>query len=226
MPLPESVAKLAAACSFTVHGWDGDDDHAVIQSNTLNGLVSARPDVNFIGTKAECVAFMTAWQQCIKHKLSDLMTKEDSEEPRSRVRRAIMVLSTDAPIPPNQGAQIDLMPPRGPFRCERLAIPIGIAEHFSIVDLRVGNRSQLEMAGEIPGVTFAIGIDVAPLLKVTGARSGVVSIDLERQAQKEFGRKWLMETCQVAMAMMISVRNTSKKPRPFTALALGVAADY
>ena len=226
MPVPEFITQLAEACNFTVHGWDDDEDSAVIQSReipgpTPDGYGVERPSVNFIGTHAECHAFMTAWQQCIQHKLTELMAHDDKAS--ERIRSTILIWDSPSSINPGESVQLQLRPQRGPFRGERLAVPANIAEHFSIVDLKVGNRSQTQMYGDIPCVAFAVGIDTAPLLKATGG-SGAIVVTLERQAQKEFGRKWLMETAQVAMDMVLVVRNTSVVPYPFTAMVLGKSA--
>ena len=84
------------------------------------------------------------------------------------------------------------------FRGERLVIPAGLARFFNIVDIKIGNRSQLANSTAIPAVTFcetAIGVRLA------------------------------LDAATVAMDIALVVENTSRKMRAFRAALIGTAAQ-
>lgn len=191
--MPDHVKELANECGLLVEGWDEDSDDAVITGE----------DVNYIGSKAECIAFLTAWQQC-----------------KGRVRRSIIGLwgNVDA----NMMTQIVTRPQSGVFRGERIAIPDTICVHFQIDDIRVGNRSMMPTSGSIPGEAFAVRLrdSLAPLVVQTNEKR-ILSIHLEEYALKEFGRAVTMDNCQVAQDLVIGVTNISNERRAFRAFILG-----
>lgn len=84
------------------------------------------------------------------------------------------------------------------FRGERLVIPAGLARFFNIVDIKVGNRSQLANSTAIPATTFvetAIGVRLA------------------------------LDTATVAQDVTLVVENLSRKTRAFRAAIIGTAAQ-
>lgn len=122
----------------------------------------------------------------------------------NRAERQVMPLSSGFPIQPNQTAQIVARPQIVAFRPERFFIsgagtPGGAAD-WVVQDIRIGTRSQLAQAGELPGEMFA-----------TGAIDAYVSF----------------ETAQISMDVTIIVRyvGTVEAGVPFFASMIGTTAD-
>lgn len=230
MALPARVRDLAETCGFEVHGWHEVDASVVVQTpRDLTQLghrdpaTANRPVVDYIGSRDEAIAFMTAWSQCVGHKVAELLRDEHTNE---KVRRTLIPLGTDVEIVPGQSAQITARPQRGAFRGDRVAIPRAIAERFDICDLKVGNVSTFEVSGDIPAVAFAINVeDQAPWFDLSD-RGSDLTIMMSRAAKEQFGRAWSMPVTQTAMDLTIVVRNKSKEPAPFCALILGRSANY
>lgn len=226
MQIPEHIQKLATAAGLEVHGWLDDEPCAIVQSKApSSGAVLAgrgmRPDVSYVGTKQECVAFLTAWSQCIEHKLIELV----EPLPDNRVRvTTLPVGQGDQLIQPGQSAEYANRPQRGMFRGEKIAIPTACAKRFEILNIRCGVRSTFEAAGPIPGEMFAMNVEeYAPfydLAKVSSEQFLTMTKDVEER----FGRAWDMPPCHVAMDLAFTVRNTSDLPWPFVALVLGKSA--
>lgn len=228
LALPARVRELADACGFEIHGWHDKDTSVVVQTprdTTLVGhrdpAAANRPVVDYIGTRDEAIAFMTAWSQCAGHKVAELMRDEEANE---KIRRTIIPLNTSQEILPTQAVQITARPQRGAFRGERVAIPREIAERFDILDLKVGNLSTFEVSGDIPAVAFAINVeDQAPWFDLNDSD---MTILMTRTAREQFGRPWSMPVTQTAMDLTIYVCNKSKEPSRFCALVLGRSANY
>jgi hypothetical protein len=86
--------------------------------------------------------------------------------------------------------------PQVTFRAERLIIPSDIAAFFTVVDVKIGNRSQLVAAGEIPATVFSeVGVDA----------------------------NLRCDTAQISMEVTITVRNIDASPHTFRAAILGTA---
>jgi hypothetical protein len=103
-------------------------------------------------------------------------------------------------IPPGGFADVKANPQIA-FRAERLVIPNTLADFFSIVDLKVGNRSQFVSSGEVPALVFS---------------------------EQGVGIALRMDTAQVSQDVVISVRNiTDTFPTPtaafFRAALIGTA---
>lgn len=90
--------------------------------------------------------------------------------------------------------------PQTIFRGERLVIPAAIGAAFNVVDVRVGNVSQLPANQEIPGAVFA---------------------------ETSFGVRLRLDTCQVAMDIVLRVRNITVPPVPadFSAAIIGASVQ-
>jgi len=80
------------------------------------------------------------------------------------------------------------------FRGERLVLSERVAKYFSVVDIKVGNRSQLANSTDLPGSAF-----------LAGARSMRLALD----------------TATVAMNIAVVVRNISRRARTFRAVMIG-----
>jgi len=87
--------------------------------------------------------------------------------------------------------------PQVVFRPERLFIPSSIAFDFRVVDVRIGQRSQLVAAGALPGAIFS-----------------EVSVDVFTH--------W--DTAEVGNEVVLTVTNTAAANRTFEAAMLGGAA--
>lgn len=107
------------------------------------------------------------------------------------------ITPTNVLAPPSPDSQKDIKAsPQVTFRPERLIIPSDIAAFFTIVDLKIGNRSQLVAAGEIPATVFSeVGVDA----------------------------NLRMDTAQISMEIVITVKNIDSSPRMFRAALLGTA---
>ncbi len=231
LALPMRVRELAYACGFEVHGWHEADLASVVvqtprDTSTLgirDYTAANRPVVNYIGTRDEAVAFMTAWSQCVGHKVAELMREEEDNE---KIRRTVICLSTYHDVEPGQSAQISMRPQRGAFRGNRIAIPKEIAEKFTIQDLKVGNLSTFETSADIPAIAFAINVNnQSAWFDITEDGSGELFVTLSRAAQEQFGRSWSMPVTQPAMDLTISIRNHSSEPSQFCALIIGMSAS-
>lgn len=84
------------------------------------------------------------------------------------------------------------------FRPERIIIPSNIALDFMLADVKVGKNSQFTASGEVPAVVFA---------------------------ESSFGVRLKMDTCQISMDIILSVRNLSANARNFTAAIIGPAVE-
>ena len=87
--------------------------------------------------------------------------------------------------------------PQVVFRPERLFIPSSIAFDFRVIDVRIGQRSQLVAAGALPGAIFS-----------------EVSVDVFTH--------W--DTAEVGNEVVLTVTNTAAASRTFEAAMLGGAA--
>lgn len=223
------MRELAEVCGFEVHGWlDKDLPSVVVQTprdTTEVGIrthrAANRPVVNYIGTREEALAFMTAWSQCAGHKVAELMRDEINS---AKIRSTIVQLGTDRLVEPNQVVQLTARPQRGAFRGERVAIPHEIAKRFSVCDLKVGNQSTFEVTGDIPAVVFAINVETQAAWFDLGMRANEIAVEMTRPAKESFGRVWSMPVTQLAMDLVVVAVNTSDEPWRFCALVLGRSA--
>jgi len=84
------------------------------------------------------------------------------------------------------------------FRGERLIIPPDIADMFSVIDIKVGNRSQLANSTAIPGYLFTKG---------------------------PAGTRLALDTATVAQDIAVVVENLMKESQTFMAAMVGTAAQ-
>jgi hypothetical protein len=83
------------------------------------------------------------------------------------------------------------------FYPERLIIHPDVCVDFSIVDIKIGENSQLSMPVEVPAVVFA---------------------------PTAFGIRLKMDVCEVSMGVTITARNTNTALRNFSAVVMGDTA--
>jgi hypothetical protein len=84
------------------------------------------------------------------------------------------------------------------FRAERLVIPATTAASFLISDIKVGNKSQTVSSGSLPAAAFS---------------------------ETAFGVRLLLDTCAVAMDLVLIVNNFSALAARFVAAMVGKAVD-
>jgi hypothetical protein len=89
--------------------------------------------------------------------------------------------------------------PRAPFRGEQLAIPRSVANHFKLLDIKVGPTSQLAKFSP-------------PKLKTLG-----VSYECRSTQQ--------LDTAHPGMKITLRVRNIDTKPHDFLAVLYGAIED-
>lgn len=104
-----------------------------------------------------------------------------------------LVTGTD-PVTPVGVVNVISNPQLGTFRGERLVIPESIAVNFSLIDIKVGNRSQLANSTALPALIFVEG--------------GV-------------GMNLALDTATTAMDVALQVENNAPKPLPFMAGLIG-----
>ncbi len=99
------------------------------------------------------------------------------------------------PMLPGQTAQMTVRPQSTAVRPIRFAIPDAIAALFAIEDIRVGNRSQFQTTGAIPGGMFAESVTRSPMT---------------------------FETVQTAMDLTLTIRYIGNDPAgvPFSCVAI------
>jgi hypothetical protein len=85
------------------------------------------------------------------------------------------------------------------FRGERLVIGSRTAKYFGLIDIRVGNRSQLANSTALPGTAFLAATPKPVQLK--------------------------LDTAIVAMDVTLVVVNNSRRARVFEAMLIGAAAE-
>jgi hypothetical protein len=184
----------------------------------------------FFGTHAEVIAYLSAWRACVDVGARDLAARVTQGNGRPFVRTVISLCMSRSPnnrgqaveVPPGESVQITTRPFSHPFRGERIAIPDYVAPHFSIDDVRVGNRSQLPQAGSIPASAFACRLSEQAVLELDARAARGVTVTLAEPAVVEFGRELCMETCQCSMDMVIVATNISSEPRQFEGFVVGV----
>lgn len=96
------------------------------------------------------------------------------------------------------GSQPIAKQPQVLFRPERIIVPSNVAFDFMITDVKIGKNSQFTASGEVSAVTFI---------------------------ESAFGVRLKMDTCQISMQIIISVRNLSANDRNFMASIIGPAVE-
>lgn len=209
MALQDQIVAAATELGFKIVGMD--ETHAGI-----SGV-----GVEFVGTHAEVHAYLTGWFD------------HQGQNPRV-LRRSILVVRNGGPytvgvptVLPGEIVQITVRPQSMGFKGDRIAIPDSIASHFEIVDITIGNRSQLPMSQTIPGETFSTRLSAGAMGAIFKLNKGVDEvtprIEMTEAALAEFGREFDLEMVQHAMDVIVTVRLLDSAPGPmaFTMLILG-----
>lgn len=126
-------------------------------------------------------------------------------------------------IPPLEYALVEARPQIN-FTGRRILIPRMLSECFSILDVRVGNRSMLVTMDEIPAETFATNANLPDWL--FDDKDGVLTIKVEQKASEMSGANLDMVQCDAGGSVFIGVRNTSGTARHFEAAILGTSGHY
>lgn len=101
-------------------------------------------------------------------------------------------------MPRNDAPAVDITSrPQVIFRGERLVVPSGIAEHFDILDIKVGNRSQMIESTAVPAQAFTA----------------------------QSGSPLRMDVASIAQDVTLVVANRTRKVRPFRAALFGTATQ-
>jgi hypothetical protein len=125
----------------------------------------------------------------------------------------------------NQAFQITARPQRWPFRPRYLLLARETAEAIDINDIRVGNRSQTEQAGDVPGEMFAVDMPEASLAALDVmdtshyAASGmptdptrIYTLTINAKALERLPLPIDFEPVQSGMQLVIMATNVSDKP--------------
>jgi len=96
-------------------------------------------------------------------------------------------------VPPKQACNISTQP-YSRFKASRLVIPAEIAEHFSVIDMKVGRNSQVVATGSMPAMVFNETVRI-PNLR--------------------------LDPCDVSEFLTLSVENISDLPQVFSAAWVG-----
>lgn len=202
------VLELAKECDFAIT--DNDEGDAVVRGQ----------DVDYIGSLAECVAFMTAWQQCQRLKVAKTL-----KEAEAGLNYGILSLNSSGWQHPNVLAAATVTVTARPqvkvFRGHRIAIPDHLADNFTIENIAVGNQSVLVQSGSIPGSAFAARIPGSLAEFAFHNANGVARLEISKAALLEFGKPMTMPPCQMSQDLIMQVTNISGQALPFRAYILG-----
>ncbi len=122
------------------------------------------------------------------------------KEPEIDLTRELSLGFREPSVPAGQMCNVTARP-QIVFYGERLVIPgppDGCAEHFSVLDIKVGNRSQLVESTSVPAM---IWVETAP------------------------GVPLKLDPAFIAQDIIISVNNDTREPRKFTAILFGYGID-
>jgi len=133
----------------------------------------------------------------------------------------LLPFSTSVFVEPSQSAQVTARPQRVAFRPRYLILAKETAEAVDINDIKIGNRSQMSQAGDVPGEMFGVDIpagsfdrldelardlsDGPPLTPVFQLRVGM-------RALERLPLPLDFETAQTAMDVTVIFTNISNKP--------------
>jgi hypothetical protein len=133
----------------------------------------------------------------------------------------LLPFSTSVFVEPSQSAQVTARPQRVSFRPRYLILARETAEAVDINDIKIGNRSQMSQAGDVPGEMFGVDIpagsfdrldelardlsDGPPLTPVFQLRVGMRALE-RMPLPLDF------ETAQTTMDVTVVFTNISNKP--------------
>jgi hypothetical protein len=201
---PDSFVRDCAELGFTIGGWD----------EKTAGVFGHGAE--FVGTHAEIMAFLRGWLGC------------ETRNTRTVVRYMLALNAgpiynrTHSIVVPGSSFVVTARPQRGGFRGDRVAIPDSIAEHFTIDDISVGNRSQYLQAGSLDGALFATRIDTTPIFELIKLRD-MHRLEMAPGTADAFGRELSMDAAETAMdvTMTVTAKHTMPPGTTFVAIVLG-----
>lgn len=135
-----------------------------------------------------------------KTPMSRVEAKQKARDYKKLLFKYLVGKTPQCPAPPTiHGSAVDVVSrPQVVFRGERLIIPSNVAQHFSVIDIKVANRSQLANSTALPAMAFC-----------ESARGVTLALD----------------TAVVAQDITIVVENESSSDQTFTAALFGTAAQ-
>jgi len=182
---------------------DDDDENALLEALAISGagdteIIGARPKVKSATAAQKRRAALARKQALAKQALAKLAQRNAGAVVKRNLknRRRFPI----GFIPTNVGAGVTVLIPAAPqnlFRPERIIIPSDIAFDFGVVNINVGNTSQLVQAVEVPAAMFS---EVAVDTNIT------------------------FDTAEVGNQLSLQVRNKALIQIQFTAAALGTVA--
>jgi len=120
------------------------------------------------------------------------------EQAPTKARRLVLPMSSTGPVAAGAAATITARPQTIAYKPQRIVIPSTIAPDFDLLDIKVGNKSQLVQSGSLPGEAFQ------PTL---------------------FDGEMDMDTCQTSQDFVLQVQNVGAVPRTFKAAVYGRSVD-
>jgi len=130
---------------------------------------------------------------------------ENTAKKRETVKKIknteFMHFSSDVAVLPGHEVMITRRPQVRDFYGDRLAVPDTIARWFDIVDVKVGNRSQMPGASSISAELCGVRLDKRARLAV---RKGELRVS--RAARAAFGLVFPMEPCRMSFDLVITAR--------------------
>jgi hypothetical protein len=142
-------------------------------------------------------AFRAALQQAAAAKQAGAGVIVREQAP-TKARRLVLPMSSTGTVAAGAAIAITARPQTIAYKPQRIVIPSTIAPDFDILDIKVGNKSQLVQSGSLPGEAFQ------PTL---------------------FDGEMDMDTCQTSQDFVLQVQNVGVVPRNFKAAVYGRSVD-
>ncbi len=177
-----------------------------------------RAEPYYVGTNEEIRAYLAAWDECA--------TMAGLGRPSSgQTYDQAMLAFSSGPYDVQPGAQVGIYvtPHAAPFQGTRLAIPEEIAGLFELIDLKVGNHSQLDCSSPIPCQLFSTRSSRGSIFELVGEQGpGVRRVVMTSGATAEFGCRVKMWPCLIAQHIEIVARLLEgSPPTKFCAVLMG-----
>lgn len=120
------------------------------------------------------------------------------EQAPTKARRLVLPMASTGTVAAGAAATITARPQTIAFKPQRVTIPSTIAPDFDVLDIKVGNKSQLVQSGALPGEAFQ-----------------PTAFDVEMD----------MDTCQTSQDFVLQVQNVAVVARTFKAAVYGRSVD-
>lgn len=147
-------------------------------------------------------------------------------------RRTFVGINSHHPLTPRAVGTLIIRPQVQGFKVDRVVVSPSCAESFTVVDLRVGNRSQLiqssEIAGNILGISPSLDwvVTIPPdsppaFVDEHGRTIPSISVDITTQGELALGQPIDFDICETSQDLVIIVHNIDDVPRMFRGAFLG-----